>query len=203
MESSEDEGVSYPLLPKRDPLLLKVPSAQFGKSSDNSDKFPKKERSTPEPTPMKPRDIPKKEKDLKEHSSPLKKIKEKLDLSKRDKSQPRISTRVKDTPVPHWDSAKQLEKLSRDPGDTRDSVQICQIFDEPLSWTEMQSSPQKSLWMKAANEEYDSLISMKTWELVPRKFGMSIIKNRWVFKIKYDAHGNVERYKARLAQLLF
>ena len=62
----------------------------------------------------------------------------------------------------------------------------------------MQSSPQKSLWIKAANEEYDSLISMKTWELVPRKFGMSIIKNRWVFKIKYDAHGNVERYKARL-----
>jgi len=186
VESSEDEGVS-------DPLSRIPPSAQSGKSSDHSSTFPEKERKTPESTPMKPRDIDPK----KSSSSPLKKIKAKLEIPKLDISKPRISTRAKNTPVPHWDSSKQLEK-SRDQDETHDSAQICQIFDEPQSWTEMESSPQKPLWMKAAKEEYDSLISMKTWELVPRKFGMSVIKNRWVFRIKYDAHGNVERYKARL-----
>ena len=120
---------------------------------------------------MKLRDIDSK----KSSSSPLKKIKAKLDIPKLEISKPRISTRVKNTPVPHWDSSKQLEK-SRDQDETRDSAQICQIFDEPQSWTEMESSPQKPLWMKAAKEEYDSHIyenlgtcSTKIWHVCHQK----------------------------------
>ena len=39
---------------------------------------------------------------------------------------------------------------------------------------------------------------MNTWILVERQLGMSVIKNKWIFKIKYDSAGNVEHYKACL-----
>src|ERR1700735_3360852 len=44
----------------------------------------------------------------------------------------------------------------------------------------------------------ESLTKMKTWELVPRTGNMSIVKSKWIFKIKYDRNGTVEQYKARL-----
>ncbi|KAE9036216.1 hypothetical protein PR001_g8936 [Phytophthora rubi] len=53
-------------------------------------------------------------------------------------------------------------------------------------------------WKKAADEEYDALVLNNTWELVPRKKGIKVLKNRWIFRIKYLANGEVERYKARL-----
>jgi hypothetical protein len=95
----------------------------------------------------------------------------------------RRSTRNREQPKEYWDSSKIL---------------MVQIGDEPETWKEMLDSPQKSLWMKAAQEEYDSLIKMKTWILVEPKLGISVIKNRWIFKIKVDSEGNVDRYKARL-----
>lgn len=69
---------------------------------------------------------------------------------------------------------------------------------EPQSWNEMIQSGEKSLWLAAAQEEMSSLLSMNTWELVPRTKGTSIVKCRWIFKKKLDANGNVDRYKARL-----
>ena len=75
---------------------------------------------------------------------------------------------------------------------------MVQVTDEPQTWKEMERSPQRNLWKKAISEEYNSLVKMQTWELVEKKYGMSIIKNRWIFKIKYDAHGKIECYKARL-----
>jgi len=37
-----------------------------------------------------------------------------------------------------------------------------------------------------------------TWELVPRPKGKKIIGSKWVFKVKTNADGSVERYKGRL-----
>jgi hypothetical protein len=47
-------------------------------------------------------------------------------------------------------------------------------------------------------EEYDSLMENETWELCELPKDRKAIKNKWVFKTKRDADGNVERYKARL-----
>lgn len=104
------------------------------------------------------------------------------------KTATRTSTRVTRPPVPHYSATEQLKAQTH----------IIEIGDEPQTWKEMVESPEKDLWMKAAKEEMDSLTKMQTWELVPRTAIMSIVKSKWIFKIKYDGNGNVERYKARL-----
>ena len=35
------------------------------------------------------------------------------------------------------------------------------------------------------------------WEVVPRPVDRSIVGSRWIYKIKYNEDGSVEKYKAR------
>ena len=42
------------------------------------------------------------------------------------------------------------------------------------------------------------MISNDTWELVPLPEGKNVVGSRWVFKVKRDENGSVERFKARL-----
>jgi hypothetical protein len=46
-------------------------------------------------------------------------------------------------------------------------------------------------------DEHRSLIDHKTFSLVPRPAGVSVIKGKWVFKVKRDEIGDMERRKAR------
>jgi hypothetical protein len=48
------------------------------------------------------------------------------------------------------------------------------------------------------NEEYDSLNKNGVWELVTRPTGVNVVKSKWVFKLKTNFDGSVQRYKARL-----
>ena len=44
----------------------------------------------------------------------------------------------------------------------------------------------------------DALIRNKTWILVPPTTDQNVIGNRWIYKIKKNADGSIERYKASL-----
>ena len=46
-------------------------------------------------------------------------------------------------------------------------------------------------------EEYDSIVKNSAWEVVPRPFDKSLVGSRWIYKVKQDADGSVEKYKAR------
>eukprot|EP00253_Pinus_taeda_P007503 PITA_07503 len=46
-------------------------------------------------------------------------------------------------------------------------------------------------------EEYNSIMVNDVWEVVPRPQDRSVVGSRWIYKIKYTAEGNVEKYKAR------
>jgi hypothetical protein len=47
-------------------------------------------------------------------------------------------------------------------------------------------------------EEYDALLKNKTWHLVPPNMSKNIIDCKWVYRVKKNADGTIDRYKARL-----
>ena len=54
------------------------------------------------------------------------------------------------------------------------------------------------LWEEAALTEYDTLQKNGTWDIVELPPGHKAIGAGWVFKVKRNADGSVERYKARI-----
>jgi histone deacetylase 1/2 len=48
------------------------------------------------------------------------------------------------------------------------------------------------------DKEYSALMKNKTWHLVPPNRSMNIVDCKWVYKVKRNAYGTLERYKARL-----
>ena len=53
-------------------------------------------------------------------------------------------------------------------------------------------------WKKAMNDEMEALQNTSTWNLVPLPKGKNTIGCRWVFTVKLNPNGNIDRYKARL-----
>lgn len=68
---------------------------------------------------------------------------------------------------------------------------------EPKSWKDAMRHNGREQWLKAANDEMDSLITNTTWSLVDPPLNRNILKGRWVFKYKRGPLGEVVRYKAR------
>ncbi|KAH9652494.1 protein kinase domain-containing protein [Citrus sinensis] len=61
------------------------------------------------------------------------------------------------------------------------------------------SSPVKlPEWRKAMEDEITALEKNNTWTLTHLPDGKKAIGSRWVYKIKYQSDGTIERYKARL-----
>jgi transposase InsO family protein len=69
---------------------------------------------------------------------------------------------------------------------------------EPATLEEALSSPDAEQWRQAMDEEMASLHANHTWTLEALPDGVRPIPVKWVFKLKKDAGGNVERFKARL-----
>jgi hypothetical protein len=54
------------------------------------------------------------------------------------------------------------------------------------------------MWLNAMNEEYDSLMLNKAWEMYLLPAGRKPIQCKWVSKHILDSDGNIDRYKARM-----
>jgi hypothetical protein len=66
---------------------------------------------------------------------------------------------------------------------------------EPESYEE---AAEDANWRTAMEEEMLALAENETWDLVDALKGVKLIGCRWVYKIKYNADGSINRYKARL-----
>ncbi|CAI7802081.1 unnamed protein product [Closterium sp. NIES-53] len=69
---------------------------------------------------------------------------------------------------------------------------------EPATLKEALESSDAEEWKKAIESELKSIEENGTWELVELPEGRKAITSKWLFKIKSDADGKIERYKSRL-----
>lgn len=66
---------------------------------------------------------------------------------------------------------------------------------EPTSVKEAFTSP---FWKSAMKDKIQALEINNTWKFVPRQPRMNVVGSRWVFRVKQNSDGSLNRYKARL-----
>lgn len=71
-------------------------------------------------------------------------------------------------------------------------------IQEPKSLKEALITNHAKQWKAATDSEYESLIKNETWKLVELPHDREIIGCKWVFKVKFDSNGKIERFKGRL-----
>jgi hypothetical protein len=91
---------------------------------------------------------------------------------------------------------------------TRGSIEF-KVVPDRLVLTDVTSSPTSSPipssahvaladphWRAAMEDEYGTLISNGTWELVPRPQGSNVVTGKWVFMHKLRVDRTLDRYNA-------
>lgn len=69
------------------------------------------------------------------------------------------------------------------------------LNDEPWSYSE---AKEEKVWRDACDDEINSIEKNKTWDLVELPNGAKAIGLKWVFKIKRNSDGSINKFKARL-----
>ena len=96
----------------------------------------------------------------------------------------------------------QLRRSNREhkPSTRYPSLEYLLLTDggEPESFQEAQTHKDRGSWMKAMQEEMESLQKNNTYELVKLPKGRKALRNKWVYKLKKDGRGDLVKYKARL-----
>ena len=70
--------------------------------------------------------------------------------------------------------------------------------DEPLTFAEALTRPDAEKWRQAVLKELAAHQTNGTWTLVPRPAGSKVIGSKWVFKVRRNVDGSIDRYKAQL-----
>ena len=103
----------------------------------------------------------------------------------------------------HDDFEKSLRRSTRDRhkpqwyGNPVLTVLLVQ-HDEPTNYKEAMEGPESEKWLEAMKYEMGSMYEHQVWSLVDIPEGRKAVENKWIFKKKTDADGNVTVCKARL-----
>ena len=95
--------------------------------------------------------------------------------------EPHRSTRVRSAPERYGNPVQEVMLLDH---------------DEPTNYEEAMVSPDSAKWLEAMKSEMRSMYENKVWTLVDLPDDRQAIENKWIFKKKTDADGNVTVYKA-------
>ncbi|XP_021715949.1 uncharacterized protein LOC110683848 [Chenopodium quinoa] len=92
----------------------------------------------------------------------------------------------------HWCNLVSFDSLPK-----KQQLDICvhQSLVEPTSYSE---AAQNSSWVDVMDKEISALNKNNTWDIVMLPKGKKAIGCKWVYKIKKNADGSIERYKDRL-----
>jgi hypothetical protein len=73
-----------------------------------------------------------------------------------------------------------------------------ELTDEPQTLREVLARPDAAQWKQSMDEEIQALLSMGVYEIVPSPPNVHALDCRWVYKIKRDSVGNIDKYKSRV-----
>jgi hypothetical protein len=74
---------------------------------------------------------------------------------------------------------------------------LAQDLYEPKTLLQARQSGSWERWYEAIKQELTSLVSNKTWVLVPRPSNRKVLGGKWVYKLKRGPNREILRYKAR------
>jgi hypothetical protein len=83
------------------------------------------------------------------------------------------------------------------------AVPIQEVQGNPKTLQEAHSCLDWPQWQEAMDYEIATLEGAETWEAVPHLLGKNIVGSKWVFHIKWNVEGKVQKYKARLIACRF
>ncbi|GFQ01835.1 retrovirus-related pol polyprotein from transposon tnt 1-94 [Phtheirospermum japonicum] len=66
---------------------------------------------------------------------------------------------------------------------------------EPSNITQALKDPR---WRSTMSAEFDALLRNNTWDLVPPDSSLNVVGCKWVFRVKHNPDGSLDRFKARL-----
>ena len=69
------------------------------------------------------------------------------------------------------------------------------LNDEPRSFEEAKKFKE---WVRACEDEIDSITRLESWSLVDLPPGAKQMGLKWIFKIKRNSDGSINKYKSRL-----
>ena len=104
------------------------------------------------------------------------------------------------------DAARNMEAMARriellalaakaKPGERKDPRRVVFV---PHTLFEAENSEEWSCWQEAMDAEMDSMREFGVWKLVPAPVGANLMSCKWVFALKRNKLGEIERFKARL-----
>ena len=70
---------------------------------------------------------------------------------------------------------------------------------DPSNYCDTIKSVDKHNWEGAMQEELQALENNQVWKMVTTPCDAHCLHTKWVYKVKRDAYGKLEGYKARLA----
>lgn len=120
---------------------------------------------------------------------------------------PRRTTRISRPPGEWWKVKHAAEPEAEAPfiwsedeeENAEDAEQANSVSGpEPRTFKQAMCCPQSDRWRDAALLEYNTLVENGTWEIVDLPEGQKAIGSGWVFKVKHNQDGSIERFKARL-----
>jgi hypothetical protein len=78
------------------------------------------------------------------------------------------------------------------------AIVIQEVQGDPKTLQQARSCMDWPQWQEAMDRELATLEGAQTWEAVPRPPGKNVVGSKWVFRIKQNAEGKIQKYKARL-----
>src|SRR5690606_34163289 len=120
--------------------------------------------------------------------------------------QSKFDTTIRDAPRPVQDSSPSSSSESEQSQNSESAEEgvvataTAQLGSstEPKTLNSAKSRPDWPEWEVAVQEALDSLKENPVWNEVDRPKGRKVVDSIWVFKIKHNADGSIDRYKARL-----